>query len=511
MSGAKEKTRFPQAQSDGTKNRVPQRTSDLVMGKKAQTPVAKLPQPGTSRVVQPTPPQVNENTKEKEKKKLKTKDSRQELQKEEPRRRIEKQDLSSGKEPQWFQGDGSEDEEEGREHQVQKAKKDSKPKDNWDEMTEQEEDSEEESGGGLITNPLIEKTATARTGALSGSSETGNKLEEAPILTRISKADKDMMRALVKIASLVGENTEVQEQLDNVLTAHGEMKNIIMEQTQEISFQKGRITELERTPVQNEEGQGVQPKKEDIELEQQKPSYALVVSSGSLERKDVAKLIKEQVDLSKLGIQEATMRPGREGVVITTTSKEAVGKLQTQLQTRAAFQQLQIKKPKEHLYNVKIIGLDEDTDIDTLTENMVKQNCLTCEPTDIKVLKTWKGKRGGTVVLALNRRGVKAMKDKTHVNIGWNRCPVFDHIFLPRCTRCAAHGHSANVCDGPMRCVWCGREGHHSEECRNVARCRVCVEERRNTDQEHPMMSWDCPVYRDRLDAEKRRILARLN
>ncbi|KAH9379287.1 hypothetical protein HPB48_007515 [Haemaphysalis longicornis] len=319
-----------------------------------------------------------------------------------------------------------------------------------------------------------------------------------------------MMKALFKIASLVGENSEVQEQVDNVLTAHSKLKNIVMEQNQEIAFQRGRIAELERTTVQPRGSPQVQKTEEDGSKQlQQKPSYALVVSSGKLQKSQVAKLIKEQVDLTRLDIQDATMRPGREGVVITTDSKEAVGKLEAQLQRKPALQQLQVKKPNEYLYNIKMFGIDEDAVFDTLTETVVKQNHLTYEPTDLKVQKKWKGRQGDTVVIAVNRRGVNALQKKTHVNIGWDRLPVYEHFFVPRCVKCGEHGHTVNGCNGPARCLNCGREGHRQEECANTARCRVCEGEGRNN-TEHSTMSWNCPSYCDKLDAEKRRILARL-
>lgn len=508
MSGAKEKTKVSQDQSDGTKNRVPQKSNEAMTGKKAQTPVSRLPQPGTSRVVQRTSPNTNETTKEKLKKKAKSKENRPEPQTAELKHRSEKRDISEEEDLQWFQEEEEDEEDKGEGTWITKGKV---VKDNWEETTEHEEDSEDERLGNAKVNPEVQGTMTEGSRKNSQENETAKKPEDARILTRITKADKAMMKALFKIASIVGENREVQEQVDNVLTAHSKLKNIVMEQSQEIAFHKGRITELERKTAQPGGGPLVHDTEEDGPKEsQQKPSYALVVSSGHLQKKQVAKLIKEQVDLTRLDIQDATMRPGREGIVITTSSKEAVGKLEAQLQRKPALQQLQIKKPSEHLYNIKIIGIDEDTDFDTLTETVVKQNQLTCQPTDLKVQKRWKGRQGATVVIALNRRGVNAIQKKTHVNIGWDRCPVYEHFFVPRCVKCGEHGHTVNGCDGPSRCLNCGREGHRQEDCASTARCRVCEREERNN-TEHSTMSWTCPSYCDKLEAEKRRILARLN
>lgn len=204
------------------------------------------------------------------------------------------------------------------------------------------------------------------------------------------------------------------------------------------------------------------------------------------------------------------MRSGRDGVVITTTSSEDVGKLQEQLRQKPALQKPQVKTPKDYVYQIKAVGIDEDTDMGSLKETIVQQNSLSCETTDLKLLKSWNGRQGITAVLGLNKKALEATKDKKYLNISWNRCPVYDHFFLPRCTKCAEHGHSAGVREGPVRCINCGREGHRKEQCRSASSCRVCKQEDITADTEHSMMSWDCSVYKDRIESERRRVLARL-
>ncbi|KAH9378835.1 hypothetical protein HPB48_013803 [Haemaphysalis longicornis] len=482
--------------------------SDSTMAKKPQTPGIKAPQPGTSRVIEPGFSNTNETPKEKQKKKLKTKDFHLD-----PTQRAERQDNGRETDVEWFQGDEREDEEERRERRVLTTAKDVKPKDNWDETSDHEEDSEEDSG----ETPAAIKVATGasieRTEEIGDNAQPGEKVDEAHILTRISQADKAMMRALLKIASLVGDNAEVQEQLDNVLTAHNKMKSIVMKQNEKVSFQKGRIMELERSKAQRETSVGAFPTEQETvsDKDKQKPTYAMVVSSGNMEKKEVAQLIRKQVSLTKLGIQDATMRPGREGVVITTNSKEAASKIQAELQGSTALHHLQVRKPREPLYTVKVIGIEDEIDLTTLPETIIEQNHLACQPADIRIQKSWKGKQGMTTILALNRKGAEALKDKTHLNIGWDHCPVFDDFFLPRCTKCAEHGHRAITCNGPIRCTNCGLEGHRSEGCENAASCRACKEEGRKNNKEHSMMSWRCPVYLDWLDAEKKKVLARLH
>lgn len=105
------------------------------------------------------------------------------------------------------------------------------------------------------------------------------------------------------------------------------------------------------------------------------------------------------------------MRPGREGVVIATTSPEDVCKLQ-ELRQKPALQKLQVKTPKDYVYPIKVVGIGEDMDMGSLKETIVQQNRLSCETTDLKLLTTWKGRQGTTVVLGLNKKALEATKDK---------------------------------------------------------------------------------------------------
>lgn len=239
-----------------------------------------------------------------------------------------------------------------------------------------------------------------------------------------------------------------------------------------------------------------------------KPTYALVVSSGTMDQQQVSTLIKKKINPTELGLQDVVMRPGKQGVIITTTSKEASGRLETQLQQK--MRNVQVKRPKENKYPIKLIGVDEEEDADSLPEKIIGQNNLLCDPEDMVVRKTWKGKQGTTVVLGLSKKGLEALRNKTHLNIGWNRCRFYDHFYLPRCTRCAEHGHSSNECDSPNRCVKCGSQGHHPDNCERGLHCYACEKENRTPSRAHSMMSWECPVFLEKLEAEKKRVIARL-
>ncbi|KAL3192727.1 hypothetical protein MRX96_058780 [Rhipicephalus microplus] len=228
-------------------------------------------------------------------------------------------------------------------------------------------------------------------------------------------------------------------------------------------------------------------------------------------KQEMAELIKTRISPTEAGLPDATMREGRQGIILTTTSKESSDKLEKILRARNEFQQLKVKKPKQNRFNIKVIGVDDELANDTLPQRIIEQNRLECNPEDISVQKSWKGKQGTTLVLALNKVGLTAIKERKYINIGWSRCPWFDHISVPRCSGCAQYGHTHFDCQGPIRCTNCGRKGHNQNKCHEEPICIVCEREGYSGDKDHSMMSWQCPAYQDRVEFEKKKILARLD
>lgn len=130
-------------------------------------------------------------------------------------------------------------------------------------------------------------------------------------LMKSSRAGKTITGALIKIASLVGDDERLQEHVDVILNEQVKLKNIIIAQYEELAFLKGRISELEKQCDEKKEHfQQDEPKEQGA----QKPPDTLIVSSGTMKKQEVATLIKN-IDPTALGLQNASMKPGREGVI----------------------------------------------------------------------------------------------------------------------------------------------------------------------------------------------------
>ncbi|KAL1476363.1 hypothetical protein MTO96_036560 [Rhipicephalus appendiculatus] len=85
--------------------------------------------------------------------------------------------------------------------------------------------------------------------------QDGKQQEKPSLLTKLARADRAIMKVLTKITTATGHNDEVAALIDGVLSERSKMKKIIIEQGQEIVFQRGRISELERQASANKKGE----------------------------------------------------------------------------------------------------------------------------------------------------------------------------------------------------------------------------------------------------------------
>ncbi|KAH7964145.1 hypothetical protein HPB51_027619 [Rhipicephalus microplus] len=384
------------------------------------------------------------------------------------------------------------------------GKRQEKLKDSWDDPSDNEGQVLEED----LQEHQLQRQTTEEYPPLH---QEEKQQEKTTLLTKVAKADMAIMKAVIKISTCTGQEG-VATQIDTIISEHSKLKKLTIEQFQEIAYLKGKISVLEEATSKNkhqerEKQTELQPP---VEAEERK-SYALVLTSETMGKQEMAELIKTKINPTEAGLPDATMRECRQEIILTTASKESSGKLERILRSRNGFQQVKVNKPKQNRYNIKVIGVDDELANDALPQRIIEQNRLECNPEDILVRKSWKGKQETTLVLALNRVGLMALKERKYINIGWSRCPWFDHISVPCCSRCAQYGHTHFDCQGPIRCNNCGRKGHTQNKCHEKAFCIVCEREGYSGDKDHSMMSWQCPAYQERVEFEKRKILARLD
>lgn len=228
---------------------------------------------------------------------------------------------------------------------------------------------------------------------------------------------------------------------------------------------------------------------------------------------ETRKEVKSSLDPTKIAV--SCMKNARNGgVVIECKNKVAAETLKTEASNKMG-QKYDISEPKKQLPKVKIVGITETNDPNEIEELMHVQNedILTRENSKIKVLHVAPSKRNKRSSIAyVQMDGVSYDKIlKTgKINIGWDRCAVYDAVDLSICYNCCGFNHIAKNCNRESVCAKCG-DSHCTSECvvadnRSVcANCKYAVEKLhiKHIDFNHHTWSKDCPSYLRNLEIKK--------
>lgn len=95
------------------------------------------------------------------------------------------------------------------------------------------------------------------------------------------------------------------------------------------------------------------------------------------------------------------------------------------------------------------------------------------------------------------------------LNIGWDRCPVYEYFDVVRCYNCGGFGHIGKVCKLGKACLNCGESGHLKDSCKNSSKCANCEKTNRksnlNLDVHHSIFSHSCCVLKSQEVILKKR------
>lgn len=87
----------------------------------------------------------------------------------------------------------------------------------------------------------------------------------------------------------------------------------------------------------------------------------MIIKSEKLNKDEIGKLIKKKVNPQELGVQEPEMRPGKEGVVIMSSSKTGLDRLKDYIANDPELgTKLTTKQPKQKKLEMKVVGIDKE-------------------------------------------------------------------------------------------------------------------------------------------------------
>ncbi|XP_039313145.1 uncharacterized protein LOC120359509 [Solenopsis invicta] len=331
-------------------------------------------------------------------------------------------------------------------------------------------------------------SSTGSVGMSSGSKGSGIDLKIDWIIKAVKEIKDEAVRKN-EIKTMIKE--VVQEELENV--------------KQEIETLKKMIHGSKEGP-QRSYSEAVKEKK--------KENVIIVKPKLQQESEDTKKVIKEKVDIKNMAMGVTKLKKGSKGVVIMgCESGEEVKKLKETVQAKLGenYKVLESSrsKPKVKIVNINLeeMNLDDNELINTIK----KQNRI--DTVNMRIVKRMVNnqRRGneGSVIMEIDEETHELILKKSKLNIGWKKCPIFNHISVKRCFKCWGYFHIAKNCTREETCCKCAGN-HSSRVCTATeSKCVNCMFKNRTynlkINDEHEAISRECPTFKRALQEEKRR------
>ena len=226
--------------------------------------------------------------------------------------------------------------------------------------------------------------------------------------------------------------------------------------------------------------------------------------------KQISEKIKRK-DYNVMGLKH-----GIDGkIIIRCADDETKQRLQRDAE-RELGQSYKVSIPKTRLPRLKIINIMENLTKDELYDCLINQNSSICGSSDLKVLHIAEGKNSSvdkfSAYIQVNGKSFVNIINEGFLNVGWERCRVFEDLKVMRCFNCSSFNHKRDKC--PQQTPTCGKcaAAHSTSECgselENCANCIYATNTLRlvGVDCAHP--SWDrsCPSYQRMLNIHQSRI-----
>lgn len=203
-------------------------------------------------------------------------------------------------------------------------------------------------------------------------------------------------------------------------------------------------------------------------------------------------------------------RDSGDAFVQCTSNESACVLLKEAKRTLSEKYVITIRKPNKP--KIRIVGYEaeeNDNDGERFLNKLIRQNNLPANA-EIKVIKTFKNKNwkysADIAIIEVDPETFEILLRKEKVNIGWDRCKVYETVSILRCYKCWSYGHKSAECNEPICCPHCAG-CHESKNCNvDILQCINCCRRNRQmnlSDKDkldicHSALSFDCPIYKNK-------------
>jgi len=337
-----------------------------------------------------------------------------------------------------------------------------------------------------------------RAGSIGSAGSTGTvKASSSAVKTSGGASSIDFkIDWLIKIVKEIKDETVCKKEVKTVI------KEVVREELSNIKQELEDLRKMIREGINRSTESGHSSYSEAVK--KKKENIIIIKPKTQQESETTKEVIKEKVDIRNMSMGITKLRKGREGTVILgcETGDEMI-KLKDAVQSKLG-ENYNVTDPLQMKPKIKIINISEEEmelEDDELIHTIKKQNSMEESRINIvkKILKKKnkdnsqsrsKGRDGGSIIIEADEQTHDMMLKKEKLNIGWRKCPVYNHISIKRCYKCWGYYHIAKNCTRDETCVNC--------------MFKIKTYNLKISD-EHDALSPECPTYKRAIEEEKRR------
>lgn len=233
-------------------------------------------------------------------------------------------------------------------------------------------------------------------------------------------------------------------------------------------------------------------------------------TNTNVDAKKTKQKIKMNFDPKNANINAITNISG--GVVAIECKNDAALEQIKRIANEKMGNEYDIEEAKERKPKIKIVGMSEKLSDDEITETLKSQNEFLANDTDLKIIRSYEvNKKYFSAIAEMSKENQEQCMQIGFVNIGWDRCKIYEEIPLTMCMKCCRYNHIAKNCKHEkIVCRKCG-DDHTLSECQSAElKCINCDTANKKHgfkfDINHKVDDKNCKVRAQKIDMVKRRI-----
>lgn len=196
----------------------------------------------------------------------------------------------------------------------------------------------------------------------------------------------------------------------------------------------------------------------------------------------IKKDLQEKVSPEELGIGVTMGRTTRDGgLILSCGNVKEISTVQSAIQNKLG-DNYEVDRPKTHEHRIKVVGIEESEHgaaDENIVDRITKQNDLDQNAKDFKLKilrRTNVVNEKFSIVFEVDSNTYNSFISRERMNLGWNRCRVFNEYGIVRCYNCNKYGHIQKECKDKKTCAKCTGD-HDVKECKEkILKCINCVE-----------------------------------